>query len=188
LAQKKKAQDTDDGVGGGGNINQIRDILVGPFQREQEARLEQLERKVERHHKETTTAAKRAQDKVEKQLDANAEKLRGKIAELSDTLQDATKSSAAARAALGAEARESREELRTRLQSDVQGLEKLTQDYVTALRGDLDATTAQLREEKVGRQDLGDYLMELGMRLKGESSLKAIESSVKGGKRGVKKS
>jgi uncharacterized protein YPO0396 len=187
LAEKKKAQDADDGVGGG-NINQIRDILVGPFQREQEARLELLERTVERHHKEATTAAKRAQDKIEKQVDANAEKLRGKIAELSDTLKDAAKSSAAARAALGAEAKESHDELRNRLQSEVQDLEKLTQDYVAGLRGDLDATTAQLRDEKVGRQDLGDYLMELGMRLKGESSLKAIESSVKGGKRGVKKS
>ena len=33
------------------------------------------------------------------------------------------------------------------------------------------------------RHDLGDYLMEVGMRLKGESALQAIESSVKGGKK-----
>ena len=49
----------------------------------------------------------------------------------------------------------------------------------------LQAGDDELRAATVGREDLGDYLMEIGLRLKGESSLKSIESSLKSGKGGA---
>jgi chromosome segregation ATPase len=188
LAEKTKKQAEDEAVGGG-NINQIRDILVGPFQREQEARLDQLEREVARHKKEGDAATKRAQEKLEKQLAAASEKLTNKISDLNKALKDSDRANADALEAMSKELTERIEELQAELAADIRSLEKHTEKQASALRKDLNDAVAHLRDDKVGRHDLGDYLMEVGMRLKGESALQAIESSVKGGKkRGDKKS
>lgn len=158
----------------GGNINQIRDILVGPFQREQENRLAQLEKTLERYQAEADAATKRAQEKLEKRIDGASDKLGEKISDLSKALKAAEKAQGKAL-----------DEVQSKLASDMKDLEKLIDDHVRALRDDLEAGMAELRDAKVGRQDLGDYLMEIGLRLKGESALQSIESSLKSGKGGA---
>ncbi|MHA1537613.1 MAG: hypothetical protein ACTSUD_08660 [Alphaproteobacteria bacterium] len=48
-----------------------------------------------------------------------------------------------------------------------------------ALRKELQRAAAKLTKEKVARDEFGDMLIELGMRLKGEASLNSIEASLK---------
>jgi hypothetical protein len=51
MASKSKSESSSPAAseaGGSGNINQIRDILIGPLQREQEANFARLEQNLER--------------------------------------------------------------------------------------------------------------------------------------------
>ena len=169
----------------GGNINQIRDILVGPYQREQEAKLAHLEKLIERYRTESDNATARAQEKLEKRIATTSEKLAAKVTDLTKTLKESNKGQDKALDALGSEISDKIDELQAKMASDMKDLEKLTEEHVRTLRADFDAGIAELRDAKVGREDLGDYLMEIGLRLKGESSLKSIESSLKGGKGGA---
>ena len=169
----------------GGNINQIRDILVGPYQREQEARLATLEKALERYKSESDAATTRAREKLEKQIAATSEKLSNKISDLSKALKEADKAQTKALKDLNKDLSTQVEKLTAKVAADLKDLEKHTDDHLRALRDDMEAGVAELRDAKVGREDLGDYLMEIGLRLKGESSLKSIESSLKSGKGGA---
>jgi len=88
MGKGKGSGDELPGGPGGGNINQIRDILIGPFQREQEARFERAERSLARLAEETTAATTRAQEKLQKSLDAAMDGLESKIADLSKRFND----------------------------------------------------------------------------------------------------
>lgn len=150
---KKKAKVEDPT---GGNINQVRDILIGPFQREQEARLKTLERTLERYKKDTVTAAERLESKLQKKMDEAAKSSKSADKDLQSSLDEA----------------------RAEFAAEIEALEKQTVDHLNTLRSDVELELARLRDEKTGREDLGDYLMELGLRLKGESSLEKIETTV----------
>lgn len=184
MADKGKNRSAEEDVGSG-NINQIRDILVGPYQREQEARLAQLEKALERYQKEADAATKRVQEKLDKRLDATADKLGAKISDLAKALKQAEKEQSQALQALDSEVAARIDELQAKIAADLKELEELTDENLRALRTDMEASAASLHDAKVGRQDLGDYLLELGLRLKGESSLEAIESSLKGARGGA---
>lgn len=159
---------------GGGNINQIRDILVGPFQREQESRLASLEKALERYQAESEAATQRAQQKLEKKIETTTEKLSEKISELGKALKATEKAQGKAL-----------EKAQSDLATELAGLEQLMEEQIRALREDVESGMAELRDAKVGREDLGDYLMEIGLRLKGESALQSIEGSLKSGKGGA---
>ena len=154
MAERKKKSQAEEAAGG--NINQVRDILIGPFQREQEARLDALERTIERHKKEAAEAASRLEEKLSKKLD------------------ELTKSSKEADKALAKDL----DKAQKQLAADLEALEKRATEHLNTLRSDLELELARIRDEKAGKEDLGDYFMELGMRLKGETSLEKIESTL----------
>jgi len=154
VAERKKKSAAEEATGG--NINQVRDILIGPFQREQEARLDALERTMERHRKEAADAASKLEEKLSKKLD------------------ELTKSSKEADKALAKDL----EKAQKQLAAEIEALDKQTKAHLNTLRSDLELELARLREDKAGREDLGDYFMELGMRLKGETSLEKISSTL----------
>ncbi len=177
MAERDKEMSVEDS--GGGNINQIRDILVGPFQRQQEARVDALERSVARNEKDAASAGKRLEEKLLKKIDATSEKLSAKIEGLSKSLKELGKTQKSEMDALGKDLAKQIEQLHVKLAAEISDLERLTEERLAALRHDLDSQVARLNEEKTGREDLGDYLVELGLRLKGEASLASIESSLK---------
>jgi hypothetical protein len=165
-------------LGGSGNINQIRDILLGPLQREQEASFARVEQMLERIEREAEDRSARLQEKLTKSLEAAVTALESRIGDVSkrvDQLDETTRRDAAQQASeIGREIKE----LQTHLGNEMQSNERATDKRFTVLRHELDAELATLRDDKTSRHDLGDYLAEIGLRLKGEASLKALDASL----------
>jgi len=180
LAAKKtktKAK-TAEGLEGSGNINQIRDILIGPFQRDQQAAIARLEQRIERFAAEASEQAEQTQDRLHKSLEASMTMIEARLSECVERL---SKVEAGARRetedlakSLGRELCEVDQKLRNEIESSASSAEK----RLAAFRLETDEAMLALRDEKTGRADLGDYLTEIGMRLKGEQALSALESSL----------
>jgi hypothetical protein len=64
------------------------------------------------------------------------------------------------------------------LRKDLEAQDQGLQGKIDALREDLIAAVHRLDQENTGNTNLGDCLMEIGMRLKGDSGLGTIESSL----------
>lgn len=162
----------------GGNINQIRDILIGPFQREQQAQFARVEQTLERIAAEAEERTARAQGKLQKSLDGAVSALEARLGELGkriDQLDEATKRQMSQ---LANDIEDKIKDVNKRLLAEVQDLERNTDKHFTALRHELDAAIANLRDEKTSRHDLGDYLTEIGLRLRGESTLADLDASL----------
>lgn len=161
-----------------GNINQIRDILIGPFQRDQEAAIARLEQSLERFGQEAEDRTARAQEKLQKSLEAAVAGLESRMADLGkrvDQLDETTRRDAAN---LAGEIEREMKEMNTRLVAEIQDNERATDKRFSDLRAALDVELAALRDDKTSRHDLGDYLAEIGLRLKGETSLAALDASL----------
>jgi uncharacterized phage infection (PIP) family protein YhgE len=172
---------------GSGNINQIRDILIGPFQREQEAAIGRIEQSLERMARESEDRTARTQEKLQKGLEAAVTGLESRLADLGkrvDQLDETTRRDAAN---LASEIEREIKETKAGLLSDIQDNDRATDKRLIALRAELDAELAGLRDEKTSRHDLGDYLTEIGLRLKGEASLAALDASLQDALHGGKK-
>ena len=154
------------------NVDQIRDILFGGQMRDYERRFQEFGQRLEAE----MTRLRESQDKrlaqMDKRIDTELEKLSRQIRqELTDRTQQA------ARTARG-EINNALEGLRGELGS----LDERLRDALAELGSALDAraseaasslsrTNAELRSEKVGREDLAAMLTELGLRLKGDFDL-----------------
>ncbi len=174
----KKDADAPPKEAGGGNINQIRDILIGPFQRDQEARFDRVEQSLQRAAGEAADATARAQEKLQKSLDAAVDGLEAKLSDLSKRMTDLDDTRKREAAAMAEDLTRQLRELETKLGAELRELDRHTEERLRGVRSDMDAALAVLRDEKTSRHDLGDYLMELGLRLKGEASLSALDSSL----------
>jgi predicted RNase H-like nuclease (RuvC/YqgF family) len=180
MASKSKGESANPKADGGasGNINQIRDILIGPLQREQEASFARVEQTLERLEREAEDRTARAQEKLTKSLEAAVTALESRIGDLSkrvDQLDETTRRDASQ---LASDIEREIKEMQTRLTSEMQSNERATDKRFTVLRQELDAELANLRDDKTSRHDLGDYLAEIGLRLKGEASLQALDASL----------
>lgn len=154
MAERKKKKEPEDATGG--NINQVRDILIGPFQREQEARLDALERTLQRYKEEAEAATSHLEEKLSKRL-----------TEVVKESKDADK-------ALGKDLSKAQ----SKLAGEIESQERQSKERLNTLRSDVEVELVRLRDEKAGKEDLGDYFMELGLRLKGESSMEKIQKAL----------
>jgi hypothetical protein len=168
----------DEVVSGGGNINQIRDILIGPLQREQDARFARNEQTLERIAREAAEQSERAAAQLRKALEAAVDSLEARLADLTKRLAEADDGARRGLARVSDELGKQVRDFDTRLRAQVEEVARDAETRVRALRADAEAAVAALRDEKTSRHDLGDYLAELGLRLKGEASLRALESSL----------
>jgi hypothetical protein len=164
--------------GGSGNINQIRDILIGPFQREQEATFARVEQTLERIAREAEDRTARAQEKLQKALEASVTGLESRIADLAKRVELLDETTRRDASQLASDVERNRSETQARLQSEIQDNERSTERRFATLRQEIEAELASLRDEKTSRHDLGDYLAEIGLRLKGERSLAALDASL----------
>ena len=163
---------------GGGSIDQIRDILFGAAQREQDARAQRIEKNLDQAAKQAAAHLERTERALERKLDKmNADakaRLDGLTARLGEAEKTAKEENAALDQELSAQIRDTEQNIRDELREVSESI----LDKMEELRNDLTEAIDLLRHEKAGNEDLGDYLLELGMRLKGDSTLSAIQTSI----------
>jgi hypothetical protein len=164
------------------NVDQIRDILFGGQMRDYERRFGELNARLEAE----LARMREAQDKrlahIDKRIDDQLEKI-GKL--LRQEIQDRNRSIDDLESRLQQAARTTRGEVAASLDAHAHELaatdERLrsvvadVQKATLARAGDADAAMArlgtELRDEKVGREDLAALLAEFALRLKGDFDL-----------------
>lgn len=176
----KTEADFQDQIPSGGSVDQIREILFGAAQREHEARVDRTEKLIERRAKELAERLAKLQATSERELEQTTSDLGVRLDQLSDRLDQVE---AAAKKDTTAAARDLTDKiarLDKRVSKDLEAQDVSLQDKLDAARADLTAAIQRLDLEKTGNTNLGDCLMEIGMRLKGDPALGSIESSLSG--------
>jgi hypothetical protein len=178
MADSKKAADG----GADRNVDQIRDILFGGQMRDYERRFNDLNARLEAELARMREAQDKRLAQIDKRVDDQLEKL-GKL--LRQEIQDRNRSIDDVESRLQQASRTARGEVATALESHGQELaaadERLRaaladlHKATTARAGETEAAltrmSAELRGEKVGRDDLAALLTEFALRLKGDFDL-----------------
>jgi len=178
MADSKKAADG----GADRNVDQIRDILFGGQMRDYERRFNELNARLEAELARMREAQDKRLAQIDKRVDDQLEKL-GKL--LRQEIQDRNRSIEEVESRLQQAARTARSEVATALDSHGQELASADERLRAALAdlhkaanlraGETDSAltriTAELRGEKVGREDLAALLTEFALRLKGDFDL-----------------
>ena len=164
------------------NVDQIRDILFGGQMRDYERRFQEFGQRLEAE----MTRLRESQDKrlaqMDKRIDTELEKLSRQIRQ---ELTDRTRADDDLETRVQQAARTARGEINNALEGlrgELGSLDERLRDALAELGSALDAraseaasslsrTNAELRSEKVGREDLAAMLTELGLRLKGDFDL-----------------
>ncbi len=161
-----------------GSMDQIRDILFGAQKREADQRFAQMERQLEQQRDEQTAALAKLQKVIERQL----EELRSGFADrLKELAQRVDEVETAGKRELQAGMRDGAEKLADqvkRLHTDLAELAADTKKRLDAVEADTKESFDQVADEKAGNEDLGNLLVELGMRLKGEAAFLQLAAAV----------
>ena len=165
---------------GGGNIDQIREILFGAAQREQEGRASNLERLIERTNASQAERLEKAKANLEGQIEKMTSELSSRLDQIVQRLEQAESNARQ----MNADTTKSLTDKLSKLDGSLSKALETQGDAFDrkrdSLPGELTAAISKLDEDKTGRLDLGDQLIEIGMRLKGDETLGAIESSLSG--------
>lgn len=176
---EKKSKNTGGLEASGNNINQIRDILIGPFQRDQQAHVARLEQRLERLSSEAAERSERSAERLQKSLDDAMATLENRLSECIERLSKVEAGARRETEELGKSLTRDMRDLDQTLRREIETLTASSEKSLESFRRDSDKALLALRDEKTSRADLGDYLTEVGMRLKGEQTLSALESSLK---------
>ena len=164
------------------NVDQIRDILFGGQMRDYERRFQELNQRLEAELARLRDAQDKRLAQIDRRVDDQLEKI-GKL--LRQEIQDRNRSVDDLESRLQQAARSARGEVATSLDAHAQELAATDERLRGALAdlakaaharaGETDAAIsrlgAELRGEKVGREDLSALLTELALRLTGEFDL-----------------
>jgi hypothetical protein len=164
------------------NVDQIRDILFGGQMRDYERRFQELNQRLEADLARLRDTQEKRLAQIDKRIDDQLEKLgklvrqevqdrNGAVDDLESRLQQAARTARGeinkALEGLGHELTTSDERLRTALADLHTSASARASDTESALS----RTGAELRAEKVGRDDLAALLTEFALRLKGDFDL-----------------
>jgi hypothetical protein len=177
MAEGKKATD-----GADRNVDQIRDILFGGQMRDYERRFQELHQRLEAELARMRDAHDKRLAQIDKRVDDQLDKL-GKL--LRQEVQDRNRSvddlesrmQQAARTARGEDAASldaHEKELAAtdeRLRASLADVSTASHARAGEAEGAVMRIAAELREEKVGREDLAALLAELALRLRGDFEL-----------------
>lgn len=161
-----------------GNISQIRDILLGPYQREQTRRLDELEQNIQRVTADISDQMQRLEDKLLHALQGKSTDIDARLSELDKRIAAGQAEDEARDAAMDKDLKRRLNELESHIASEMESAEKLVSSRLAAFKEDTEAALRRLGDDKTDRADLGDYLTEIGMRLKGEQGLSQLEASL----------
>ena len=177
--QLEDTQPKGDPAGGGNSMEQIRELLFGATQRDNESRAQLLETRLEKHSREAADRLDAARTALEARIAKATADLKAGLAKLGGDLEAAETTASRDNAELEDVLSSRIADLEQSLRDEIKALAKDTQNRFASLETELESTTARLDDEKTDRRDLGDYLIEFGMRLKGDSALEALRASVK---------
>ncbi len=177
MADKKATGD-----GAERNVDQIRDILFGGQMRDYERRFVEFDARLEAELARLRDAQEKRLAQIDKRIDESLDKL-GKL--LRQEIQDRNRSLDDLESRIQQAARTSRSEVATsldahaaelaatdeRLRSALADVAKATYARAGETEGALARLAADLRDEKVGREDLAALLAELALRLRGDFDL-----------------
>jgi gas vesicle protein len=178
MADPKKPADG----GADRNVDQIRDILFGGQMRDYERRFQELNQRLEADLARLRDTQEKRLAQIDKRIDDQLEKLNklvrqemqdrnSAVDDLESRMQQAARTARAevnkALEGLGQELGASDERLRNALAD----LHATTSARAGDTESALSRTGAELRAEKVGREDLAALLTEFGLRLKGDFDL-----------------
>lgn len=164
------------------NVDQIRDILFGGQMRDYERRFDDLGQRLEAEMARLREAHEKRTAQIERRLDEQFEKL-GK--QLRQEIADRTQAVDDLETRVQQAARSTRSEVNgalSALEGELSATDERLRDAIAELSSALGAraseagaalarSSAELRAEKVGREDLSGLLAELALRLKGEFEL-----------------
>jgi len=163
-----------------GNIDQIRDIIFGAQLREFSSRFEKLDGVITKMQEESraaiadlkssvTAELKTTSDLLEKRLKTQASASHEADTSIQRQLEATDKRLSRALDGLASETASTAKALRNEAtQADAKLKEELSAAK-NSLSEELDARAAALEEAKVSRDEMAEYLFEIGMKLKGSS-------------------
>lgn len=163
---------------GGGSIDQIRDILFGAAQREQDSRAQRIEKNLDQAAKQASAQLDRAERDLDRKIDKLNSELKARLDALTTRLGEAEKTAKDDNAVLNQELSAQIRETEQSIRDELREVSENILDKLAELRDDFTEAVDRLQQEKTGNEDLGDYLLELAMRLKGDSTLSAIQASI----------
>lgn len=167
-------------IANSGNIDQIREILFGATQREQESRSTTLERLIERKSAAQGERLEKTKANLEGQLERMASDLSARLDQIGQRLEQAEGTARQMNADTTKSLSDKLTKLDGSLTKAMESQGEALETKLESLHSELTKAIDKLDDDKTGRLDLGDQLIEIGMRLKGDETLGAIESSLSG--------
>lgn len=172
-----------------GNIDQIRDILVGSQLRDYENRFAQMESELNLVHQDLQDRIEEVKVSLSTQLQASLEALDKRLKGFITKMQEET-----------TDLQQQNDRLGRRVQAIFEELDRAFEEKTTAIDGrlnesrdklqedirtlraqifeELDARFSSLRDNKVERETLAELMFELGMRLKGQDVVPALQAAI----------
>lgn len=167
MADDAKGNDTDAETGD--SIDKVREILFGAQQRQADQRFGKLEQYIDREMKAADERLAEARRGIDRRIEEMETKLVNQLTKLSERMEDSL-------ASFRKEADQGQKHLadtlstaQRSLREEIEAQGKQTQAKLSELKADLDTTATDLDGDKASRDELGGYLMELGMRLSGDA-------------------
>ena len=160
------------------DVERIRDIIFGPQMRQYEQRFQRMAKRLElmsKQWEETRTGLDQRQTEQGAQARELKQDLRRRHTELSQALSSQVGQLESTFGQQGAqmqdEVRQSLDNLRQSLDELRDGLSARLERQGQDLRSEFTSTLDTLEEDKANRHDLGDLLVEMGMRLKEQGGI-----------------
>ncbi len=152
----------------GESIDQIREILFGTAQREQQSHMAQMEARVAKNAAEAADRLKTLEETLLGRLDKMAKNFETKIDQLSENLKQAQADARSELKETADDLADRLSEVETRLGGELREQGDGLRDDIAGLRAELRDAERRLDHEKTDRVDLGNHLVEIGRRLSGE--------------------
>lgn len=172
-----------------GNIDQIRDILVGSQLRDYENRFAQLESEINLLHQDLQDRIEEVKVSLSSQLQASLEALDKRLKGFTTKMQEETLDLQQQNDRLGRRFQSTFEELDrafeektgaidSRLNESRDKLQEDLRTLRTQIFEELESRFASLRDNKLERETMAELLFEFGMRLKGQDVVPALQAAI----------
>ncbi|MGZ0187790.1 MAG: hypothetical protein ACKVH0_07270 [Alphaproteobacteria bacterium] len=149
----------------GDSIDKVREILFGAQQRKADQRFGDIKQEFERQISASDDRSEEARRGIDRRIELMETKLVDEMKKLSQRLDDSLASFRKEADQSNTQLRDSLAAAEKSLQSEIEAQAKQTQARLADLKADLDRAASDLDGDKTSRDELGGYLMELGMRL-----------------------
>lgn len=171
----------------GDSIDKVREILFGAQQRKADQRFGILEKHIEREVRALDEKLEESKRGMDRRLSEMETKIVDEMKKLSQRLDDALTGFRKEADQTSAQLGERLSAAERSMRDDIEAQSRQTLARIGEMKSDLETTAASLDADKTSRDELGGYLMELGMRLTSGAGAAAAPKSGKSDGQPVKK-